>query len=71
MGEKCIVQCSSTIFVASLLSCSVEEHHRRLDAARSGDNVGVNVKGLDKGHMPRAGDCMVHKASGGHAWVCR
>merc|ERR1712062_726820 len=37
---------------------SIEMHHKNVDAAQSGDNVGVNVKGLVKGKMPKAGDVM-------------
>jgi len=37
---------------------SVEMHHKTVDKAISGDNVGVNVKGLSKDNMPRVGDVM-------------
>jgi elongation factor 1-alpha len=37
-------------------------HHKRVEAANPGDNVGMNVKGLDKLNMPRSGDVMVYKA---------
>jgi len=40
---------------------TVEMHHKRVDAAHPGDNVGLNVKGLDKINMPRVGDVMVYK----------
>jgi elongation factor 1-alpha len=40
---------------------TVEMHHKRVDAAQPGDNVGMNVKGLDKQNMPRTGDVMVYK----------
>merc|ERR1711868_44346 len=40
---------------------SVEMHHTRVDAANPGDNVGLNIKGLDKNNMPRSGDVMVYK----------
>jgi len=40
---------------------SVEMHHKNVDAAYSGDNVGLNVKGLDKINMPRVGDVMILK----------
>ena len=33
-------------------------HHRQVDSAHVGDNIGINVKGLDKGNMPKAGDIM-------------
>ena len=31
-------------------------HHQRVDFANPGDNVGLNIKGLDKNNMPRSGD---------------
>lgn len=40
---------------------SVEMHHKRVDEANPGDNVGMNIKGLDKLNMPRTGDVMVYK----------
>jgi len=40
---------------------TVEMHHTRVEEAHPGDNVGMNVKGLDKNNMPRAGDVMVYK----------
>merc|ERR1712172_14775 len=40
---------------------TVEMHHQRVDAANPGDNVGLNIKGLDKNNMPRSGDVMVYK----------
>jgi len=40
---------------------TVEMHHQRADFANPGDNVGLNVKGLDKNNMPRSGDVMVYK----------
>merc|ERR1719324_130216 len=43
---------------------TVEMHHKRVDAAQPGDNVGMNVKGLDKINMPRVGDVMVYKKDG-------
>merc|ERR1719456_1989756 len=43
---------------------TVEMHHKRVDAAQPGDNVGMNVKGLDKQNMPRTGDVMVYKKDG-------
>lgn len=38
---------------------SVEMHHKNVASAAPGDNVGLNVKGLDKINMPRAGDVMI------------
>merc|ERR1712188_196634 len=40
---------------------SVEMHHQRCDLANPGDNVGLNIMGLDKNNMPRGGDVMVYK----------
>merc|ERR1712098_628944 len=40
---------------------SVEMHHKRQESAMSGDNIGMNIKGLDKQNMPRTGDVMVYK----------
>ena len=37
---------------------SVEMHHKNVLEAISGDNVGVNVKGLSKDNIPRVGDVM-------------
>jgi elongation factor 1-alpha len=40
---------------------SVEMHHKRVDKAVTGDNVGMNIKGLEKSNMPRSGDVMIYK----------
>eukprot|EP00933_Yihiella_yeosuensis_P053881 TRINITY_DN5218_c0_g1_i1.p1 TRINITY_DN5218_c0_g1~~TRINITY_DN5218_c0_g1_i1.p1 ORF type:complete len:475 (-),score=105.48 TRINITY_DN5218_c0_g1_i1:58-1482(-) len=40
---------------------TVEMHHKREEEGNPGDNIGVNVKGLDKGNMPHIGDVMVYK----------
>jgi len=37
---------------------SIEMHHKNVEEASCGDNVGVNVKGLNKDNMPRCGDVM-------------
>ena len=37
---------------------SIEMHHKNVEEAGCGDNVGVNVKGLNKENMPRCGDVM-------------
>jgi translation elongation factor EF-1alpha len=34
---------------------TVEMHHKRVDKAGPGDNVGMNIKGLDKNNLPRTG----------------
>ena len=36
-------------------------HHKRVDEAHPGDNVGMNIKGLDKINMPCTGDVMIYK----------
>merc|ERR1711937_1079810 len=41
---------------------TVEMHHKRVEQAKPGDNVGMNIKGLEKNNMPRAGDVMIIKA---------
>ena len=33
-------------------------HHKSVESAEPGDNVGLNIKGLDKNNMPRVGDVM-------------
>ena len=35
---------------------SVEMHHKSIPQAFPGDNVGLNVKGLDKNNLPKVGD---------------
>jgi len=37
---------------------SIEMHHKNVDIAHAGDNVGVNIKGLNKDNMPHVGDVM-------------
>jgi len=44
---------------------SVEMHHKHVASANPGDNVGLNVKGLDKLNMPRVGDVMIAKTDTG------
>jgi elongation factor 1-alpha len=39
---------------------TVEMHHKRVEKADPGDNVGMNVKGLAKINMPRVGDVMIY-----------
>ena len=41
---------------------TVEMHHKQVEFAGPGDNVGMNIKGLDKANMPRVGDIMVLKS---------
>jgi len=40
---------------------SIEMHHTTHPQACPGDNVGLNIKGLDKQNLPRTGDVMVLK----------
>jgi len=40
---------------------SVEMHHKKQPEALCGDNVGLNMKGLNKENYPRVGDVMVKK----------
>jgi len=62
-GNECIFlpthtsskPCTGKIF-------SVEMHHKNVDFAAPGDNVGLNVKGLVKENMPRVGDVMIMKS---------
>lgn len=42
---------------------TVEQHHKPMKSAGPGHNIGMNVKGLNKGNMPRVGDIMVYKDS--------
>merc|ERR1719433_1836355 len=41
---------------------SIEMHHKNVDCGNVGDNVGVNVKGLQKGFLPKTGDVMYRLA---------
>jgi elongation factor 1-alpha len=38
---------------------SIEMHHKALPVAYSGDNIGINMKGLPKENMPTSGNIMV------------
>lgn len=40
---------------------TIEMHHTKQETAKPGDNVGLNIKGLDKLNMPRSGDVMIYK----------
>jgi elongation factor 1-alpha len=47
--------CNGTVF-------AIEMHHEKLENAKPGDNVGINIKGLDKCVVaPRGGDVMILK----------
>merc|ERR1712110_121692 len=43
---------------------TVEMHHKKIESGESGDNIGMNVKNLNKENMPRVGDVMIYKADG-------
>jgi len=47
--------CSGKVF-------SIEMHHKSVPQAGPGDNVGLNIKGLNKDLMPSAGDIIVLKS---------
>jgi elongation factor 1-alpha len=47
-------ECSGKVF-------TVEMHHKRVEKAYPGDNVGMNVKNLNKTNMPHTGDVMIKK----------
>jgi len=40
---------------------TIEMHHKKYDSAHSGDNIGMNVKNLNKDNMPHSGDVMILK----------
>ncbi|AYV82419.1 MAG: elongation factor 1-alpha-like protein [Homavirus sp.] len=40
---------------------TIEMHHVQIDQGVPGDNIGINIKGLDKDRMPSKGDVMVFK----------
>jgi elongation factor 1-alpha len=48
------VPCEGKVF-------TVEMHHKRVPQANPGDNVGMNMKGLNTSNMPRSGDVMIYK----------
>eukprot|EP00178_Gracilaria_changii_P027609 TRINITY_DN8951_c0_g1_i1.p1 TRINITY_DN8951_c0_g1~~TRINITY_DN8951_c0_g1_i1.p1 ORF type:complete len:477 (-),score=59.89 TRINITY_DN8951_c0_g1_i1:15-1232(-) len=48
------VPCEGNVF-------TVEMHHKRVDKAGPGDNVGMNIKGLKSNNMPHTGDVMIYK----------
>jgi len=39
---------------------SIEMHHKTAPKAQPGDNVGLNIKNLDKQNMPHGGDVMIY-----------
>ena len=42
--------------VTGLKAFSIEMHHKTWPNAKPGDNIGINMKGLEKGNMPKVGD---------------
>jgi len=48
------VPCEGKVF-------TVEMHHKRVPEANPGDNVGLNMKGLNSANMPHSGDVMIYK----------
>jgi len=40
---------------------TVEMHHKKVEKGETGDNIGMNIKGLEKQNMPRTGDVMIYK----------
>jgi elongation factor 1-alpha len=40
---------------------SIEQHHKKMESAGPGDNIGLNIK-LDKASLPSTGDVIVHKS---------
>merc|ERR1711865_622022 len=43
---------------------TVEMHHKKIEKGCAGDNIGMNVKALNKENMPRVGDVMIYKSDG-------
>jgi elongation factor 1-alpha len=41
---------------------SIEMHHAQQERAGPGDNIGINMKGLDKANMPVGGNIMIKKS---------
>jgi elongation factor 1-alpha len=40
---------------------TIEMHHKTLESAEAGNNIGMSVKGLEKANMPHKGDVMIRK----------
>jgi elongation factor 1-alpha len=41
---------------------TIEMHHKSLESAEAGNNIGMSVKGLNKDNMPHKGDVMILKS---------
>ena len=41
---------------------SIEMHHKQYEQGLPGDNIGMNIKNLDKNNMPKSGDMMILKS---------
>jgi elongation factor 1-alpha len=41
---------------------TIEMHHKTLESAEAGNNIGMSIKGLNKDNMPHKGDVMIHKS---------
>jgi len=50
------LKCTGNVF-------TVEMHHKNIPEANSGDNVGLNVKKLEKVNMPKVGDVMTEQGT--------
>merc|ERR1712137_1358570 len=62
-GDECVFLPTHTTSTACTGKVfTVEMHHKQVEAAHQGDNVGMNVKGLPKDNMPRVGDVMILKS---------
>lgn len=46
------LECKGKVF-------SIEMHHKSVPMGTCGDNVGLNIKGLNKDHLPKPGDIMI------------
>jgi len=59
--EQGILNAGDTVRIAprgldNLKVFSIEMHHKTWPNAKPGDNIGMNIKGLDKTNMPKVGD---------------
>jgi elongation factor 1-alpha len=57
--EVCFLPTHSAAMACAGKIFSIEMHHKQVPQAIAGDNVGLNLRGLDKGNLPRVGDVMV------------